>query len=613
MKKHTWMSRFLNGLCLLIMVLCPLWANAAAVSPNPASPIPAHFSLPQQAKDSLKENLPIQGKLFALNYQGSDKILLFFNIFFVLLAVSGAIPLMAFFIQFNLSGFHAFYNHYPKCQNYLPRIAVVVPAWNEAPVLEHTITIFLQLDYPRTHLRLYIVDDGSTDNTPELMSQLHALYPENIVYLRKETGGKGKAHAVNYGLAAVLSDDWSEAILLIDADISFKKDALRRMARHLADPNVGAVTAYIKMGNRSINYITRSIGFEYIVSQAIARRTQNVLGVLACLAGGAQLHSRANIERLNGKIDTSTLAEDTYTTLETQRLGKRVIYEGNAFVYAEEPRTIVELWKQRFRWGRGNLQITRAFKKVWFRPQKGSRLGSFLFGLIWFCVLLTPIFMILSAVGLVGLFLINKQHAFQLFYSLAWVSLFVYSYATLFALMIDKRTSRFSWIEGIVYPGLISLWILAFSLTPDLFLYQFIHLFHIKDPKIVNDVVLLFVETWSALCMLWAWLIYRLELMGVSTKITNFLLMIVGYGPLLCAINFAAYLAEMKKWDLKWDKTDKVTAIRTLRKRVEEKVAFDYEKTLQKDIRREYRFLCNELTSLSIISAFFIFFYIFTN
>ena len=41
-----------------------------------------------------------------------------------------------------------------------------------------------------------------------------------------------------------------------------------------------------------------------------------MLGAMACLAGGAQLHDRASLERIGGRIDTTTLAEDTVTTME---------------------------------------------------------------------------------------------------------------------------------------------------------------------------------------------------------------------------------------------------------------------------------------------------------
>ena len=118
--------------------------------------------------------------------------------------------------------------------------------------------------------------------------------------------------------------------------------------------------------------MTRFIAYEYITAQAASRRAQNVFGALACLAGGAQLHSRANLEAIGGRIDTTSLAEDTFTTFNTQLAGRRVVFDGNATVLAEEPGNILGLWKQRLRWARGNVQVTLRFKHVWFRPSRNA-------------------------------------------------------------------------------------------------------------------------------------------------------------------------------------------------------------------------------------------------
>ena len=120
----------------------------------------------------------------------------------------------------------------------------------------------------------------------------------------------------------------------------------------MAQPHPGA-------GSADPNYLTRFIGYEYIAAQAAARRSQNVLGAVACLAGGAQLHSRENLEAIGGEIDMTSLAEDTFTTFRTQLAGHKVVFEPHAIVLAEEPGTVAALWKQRLRWSRGNVQITK--------------------------------------------------------------------------------------------------------------------------------------------------------------------------------------------------------------------------------------------------------------
>ena len=200
-----------------------------------------------------------------------------------------------------------------------------------------------------------------------------------------------------------------QALLITDADVIFEPSALRTMTRHLADPAVGAVTCYIKEGSRPGNYLTRFIGYEYVTAQAAARRGQNVLGALACLAGGAQLHSRANLLALGGRIDTTSLAEDTFTTFETQLRGRRVVFEPHAICWAEEPGSVVALWKQRLRWARGNVQVTFRYRRLWFRPGAGTASAACTFGLFWFCLFLQPVFMITSSAALLTLYFTGRR------------------------------------------------------------------------------------------------------------------------------------------------------------------------------------------------------------
>jgi cellulose synthase/poly-beta-1,6-N-acetylglucosamine synthase-like glycosyltransferase len=220
----------------------------------------------------------------------------------IVLVMAGALPELAASWQFVLVAGHFWRNHYDACAPVFPRTAILIPAWNEAAVIGASIDRLMDLEYPPDSLRVFLVDDASTDDTPVVAMAKAEQYPGRVVHLRREKGGQGKAHTLNHGLAIILQDDWMEALLITDADVIFTPDSLRKMTRHLADPEVGAVTAYIKEGSRPGNYMTRFIGYEYITAQAAARRGQNVLRATACLAGGAQLHTRANLVALGGRI-----------------------------------------------------------------------------------------------------------------------------------------------------------------------------------------------------------------------------------------------------------------------------------------------------------------------
>nr|MDT0664362.1 glycosyltransferase family 2 protein [Micromonospora sp. DSM 115978] len=321
-------------------------------------------------------------------------------------------------------------------------MAVLVPAWNEGMVIGSTIDRLLSLDYPRDAIRVYVVDDASTDDTPDVIRRKSAEYPGRVVHVRREVGGQGKAHALNDAIATILDDDWMQALLITDADVIYARDSLRRMTRHLVDPQVGAVTGFICEGSRPGNYMNRFIAYEYVTAQAAARRAQNVVGAMACLAGGMQLHSRENVEAIGGRIDTTSLAEDTFTTFGTQLHGRRAIFDGNAVCYAEEPHSIVGLWKQRLRWARGNVQVTFRFRRLWFRPSRQHKLGRIDFGLIWFVTFLQPVLMIVASAALVALFFSNFDTAWNAFRYL-WIAIGLsFMFMTAVALLIEPGVAR---------------------------------------------------------------------------------------------------------------------------------------------------------------------------
>jgi cellulose synthase/poly-beta-1,6-N-acetylglucosamine synthase-like glycosyltransferase len=472
----------------------------------------------------------------------------------------GAVPLLVANYQFTLVAFHFRRLHYKQCEPYFPRTAILVPAWNEDLVIGASIDRLMMLEYPRDSLRIFVVDDASTDSTPQVVQAKAAEYPGNVFHLRRDKGGEGKAATLNHGLGIILADDWMQAVLIMDADVIYVADSLRHMTRHLADPRVGSVTGYIKEGSQPGNYMTRFIGYEYITAQAAGRRCQDVLGVIACLAGGAQLHSRENLVAVGGRIDTTTLAEDTVTTFRTQRAGRIVIFEPHAVVWAEEPGGIVALWKQRLRWARGNVQVTKMFRDVWFRRQPGSRLGSPTFGIIWFSLLLLPVFMVAASGSLIALYFLNFKLAFAAF-RLLWVSNVVtYAFITALALFIDADVGRRTWRQAVMFPGIINMLIFTTAVLPAQLAWVGHKILGAAGIELTSGWIrgiVLFTYIWLMGCMGVSYLAKVLEPRRVGKILCPILLYVGGYGPLLCAITTAAYVQEFRKADMKWDKTVK--------------------------------------------------------
>lgn len=479
------------------------------------------------------------------------------QVFLLVLVGTGAVPVLSAAVAFLAIPFHAVKNHYKKAAPYLPRVAIVVPAWNEGAVIGQSIERLMALEYPLERLRVYVVDDASTDDTPDVVRAKAAIYPGNVFHLRRDKGGEGKAHTLNHGIARILEEDWMEALLIMDADVIYEPNSLRRMTRHLADPKVGSVSAYIREGSLDKNYLTRFIGLEYILSQPAARRAQNVLGAQACLAGGAQLHTRENLMAIGGRIDTSSLAEDTITTFETQLKGRQVVFEPLAVVLAEEPGSVDALWKQRLRWARGNVTVTSRYRKIWFRPSRVHGLGSFSFGIVWFSIWLLPVAMILSSIGLLGLLFMRSELAATTFQVL-WIAaaatfLFILAYGA----QLDGSLARSSWRELLTFPGILSMLVMLTAFFPNLVMVYVPALFGLQLTDDGKFALTAAIYIWIPFSMVGAWLARKVEKTWAGPVLTPLLIYLSGYGSLLCAITFDSYIKEARHAEAKWDKTEK--------------------------------------------------------
>ncbi len=159
-----------------------------------------------------------------------------------------------------------------------PRIAVLVPAYNEEKVIVRTVRSVLNSDYK--NLRVIVIDDGSKDRTFELATEAYAaeIAEGRVTVLTKPNAGK--AEALNFAV-----DQLEEEIYVgIDADTVIAPDAVSKLICHFADPRIGAVAGNAKVGNR-VNLWTRWQALEYITSQNFERRALDLFNVVTVVPG----------------------------------------------------------------------------------------------------------------------------------------------------------------------------------------------------------------------------------------------------------------------------------------------------------------------------------------
>ncbi|MGD0469738.1 MAG: glycosyltransferase [Terriglobales bacterium] len=287
---------------------------------------------------------------------------------------------------------------------YRPRVAVLIPAYNEEMVIERTIHGALDSDYP--NLRVIVIDDGSKDRTLEIARRAFAAEEADgrVLILTKPNGGK--AEALNFGLEHIGD---AEIFVGIDADTIIAPDAIARMVPHFLNPKVAAVAGNAKVGNR-VNLWTRWQALEYITSQNFERRALNTMGAVSVVPGAIGAW-RVEAVREEGSYHMDTVAEDADLTMALLRHGYRVEYEDQALAFTEAPTTANALMRQRFRWSFGILQAVFKHKGVFAR--KGALGLVALPNILIFQILLplvSPFIDLMFAVGVIWYFLQKHFH-----------------------------------------------------------------------------------------------------------------------------------------------------------------------------------------------------------
>jgi cellulose synthase/poly-beta-1,6-N-acetylglucosamine synthase-like glycosyltransferase/spore germination protein YaaH/peptidoglycan/xylan/chitin deacetylase (PgdA/CDA1 family) len=287
---------------------------------------------------------------------------------------------------------------------YRPRVAVLIPAYNEEKVIERTVQGALDSDYP--NLRVVVIDDGSKDRTLQIVRRSFAAEEADgrVLILTKPNGGK--AEALNFGLEHIGD---AEIFVGIDADTIIAPDAILRMVPHFLNPKVAAVAGNAKVGNR-VNLWTRWQALEYITSQNFERRALNTMGAVSVVPGAIGAW-RTDAVRGAGGYHMDTVAEDADLTMALLRNGYRVEYEDLALAFTEAPTTARALMRQRFRWSFGILQAIFKHRGVFAR--KGALGFVALPNILIFQILLplvSPFIDLMFAVGVIWYFVQKHFH-----------------------------------------------------------------------------------------------------------------------------------------------------------------------------------------------------------
>lgn len=229
----------------------------------------------------------------------------------------------------------------------LPEAALIICAWNEAAFIREKIANTLALDYPPSHLHIVFVTDGSTDDTPRMISE-YPVPPGCRLTLLHQDGRAGKLAAFKRAMRLT----HEPVVVSTDANTCLNSEALRRLLAHFDDPQVGAVAGEKRIAmNQKEAANSAGEGLYWRYESALKRWDSELWSVVGA-AGELFAFRRECYE----DPPPDTIVEDFYLTMRIAQRGWRVRYEPHAYAIETASASVAEEYKRKVRIAAGGLQ-----------------------------------------------------------------------------------------------------------------------------------------------------------------------------------------------------------------------------------------------------------------
>ncbi|MDC3072391.1 glycosyltransferase family 2 protein [Prochlorococcus sp. AH-716-O10] len=232
----------------------------------------------------------------------------------------------------------------------LPALDILVAARDEENVIERLVERLFNLDYPTNKLNIYIIDDGSSDNTPLILERLSKEFDKLKIITRSANAGGGKSGALNYALKFT-HGEW---LLILDADAQLKNDTLPRLFRFVYEGSWSAVQLRKSVINVSKNFLTTCQSMEMAMDAIFQYGRLSVAGVSE-LRGNGQLINKEVLLKC-GSFNEDTVTDDLDLSLRLLLSKSKIGILWDPPVMEEAVENISALFSQRQRWAEGGLQ-----------------------------------------------------------------------------------------------------------------------------------------------------------------------------------------------------------------------------------------------------------------
>ena len=227
-----------------------------------------------------------------------------------------------------------------------PLVSILLPGLNEVETIENCVRSLVENTYPNKEI--IVIDDGSTDGMDKVCQRLVKQYGIKFYRHSQRTGkSAGSNHA--FGLSR------GEFVMIGDADTSFDRNAIYEALLPFSNPQVGAVSANLRVRNSKVSWITRMQAIEYLLGIGVGRRFLAFSNMLCIVSGAFGVYRRTAWESVGG-MDVGP-GEDADLTIKVRKAGYKIEFAPKAICMTNVPTTVAQFVKQRLRWSNSEIRF----------------------------------------------------------------------------------------------------------------------------------------------------------------------------------------------------------------------------------------------------------------
>lgn len=264
----------------------------------------------------------------------------------------------------------------------LPSVSVVMPAFNEGPLVAEAIRSVAASHYPAARFELIVIDDGSTDDTwRHIRAALDALPNHVRVQAVRRRCNLGKRHTLCEGFRLARGD----VFVTMDSDGLAEPHALKNLVSPIVlDPRIDCVSGCIQALSPRRSLITRFLKCYYSLSFKFVRAYQNQFRGVFCAPGAASAYRASAVKPVLDEWSAQRFlglpcatGEDRALTNLVLRRGGLTAYQQNAVVHCDVPVTYGGMVNMFLRWARSNIRETLVLWSFLWTRFRSCHLAAF--------------------------------------------------------------------------------------------------------------------------------------------------------------------------------------------------------------------------------------------